>query len=175
VSTTGQRLIFRYVAATALVCGISLVYPRLIHVNHITIALTFFLAVVVSAARSGMGVALYVAVLASLAFSYCFFPPVGSLANSDPQDWVAIFVFLGTAIIASHLLHTRRQKAEIASRRSQELEQLYRFAQRLIASNRAADFIPKVPQHMVDAFQLRDAALFVARKRRDLPVWNLFP
>src|SRR5205814_2556160 len=101
-------------------------------------------------------------VLASLALSYSFFPPIGGLANSDPQDWVAIFVFLGTAIIASRLLQTHSRRTDIASRRCQELEQLYGFAERLIASNRAADFIPKVPHHMVHAFQLRDAALFVA-------------
>jgi K+-sensing histidine kinase KdpD len=157
-----ERYVLRYVTATGLVCGITLVYMHLVHVKHMTIALTFFLAVIVTAAWWGLAVALYLAVLSSLAFSYCFFPPIGSLANSDPQDWVAIFVFLGTAMIASRLFEGHRRRAETAHRRCRELEQLYGLAQRLVTRGKAADLVAAVPCHIVDAFHLHDAALFVA-------------
>ena len=43
------------------------------------------------------------ALLATVAFNYYFLPPVVTLTIADPQNWVALFAFLVTAIIASQL------------------------------------------------------------------------
>lgn len=45
---------------------------------------------------------------------YFFLPPVLSLTIADPQNWVALFAFLVTAITASKLSSIARQRADEA-------------------------------------------------------------
>ena len=42
-------------------------------------------------------------IAATLTFNFFFLPPVGSFTIADPQNWVALFSFLTTSLIASRL------------------------------------------------------------------------
>ena len=46
------------------------------------------------------------AVGATAAFNFFFLPPVGTFTIADPQNWVALFAFLVTALVASNLAGT---------------------------------------------------------------------
>ena len=43
-----------------------------------------------------------------LAFNFFLLPPVDTLTIADPQNWVALFVFLVVAIVASQLSSAAR-------------------------------------------------------------------
>jgi two-component system sensor histidine kinase KdpD len=58
-------------------------------------------------------------VAATLAFDYFFLPPVGSLDIADPQDWVALFSFVVTAVLGSSLSARAHSRALEANRRRQ--------------------------------------------------------
>ena len=80
------------------------VYRYVLGVSNPTIAaLTFLLVVLIVASASRLWVAVVTAVGAMLAFNYFFLPPVGTLTIADPQNWVALFVFLAVSLIASNL------------------------------------------------------------------------
>ena len=42
-------------------------------------------------------------IVAMLCFNFFFLPPVGTFTIADPQNWVALFAFLATALTASQL------------------------------------------------------------------------
>lgn len=90
-------------------------------VNPTTVALILLLLVLGTATMTRPRIAVVVAILATLALNYFFLPPVGTLAIADPQNWIALIVFLIVAVIASQLSAAAkdralaRQKAELAS------------------------------------------------------------
>ena len=84
---------------------------RHLPVNPTTVALTFLLVVLGLASRWGLSVATATAVVATLAFNYYFLPPIRTFTIADPQNWIALFAFLVTAIVASRLSERARREA----------------------------------------------------------------
>ena len=99
-----------------------------LNVNVTTVALTFLLAVLLASAYWGLSYALVLALGAAAAFNFYFLPPVGTFRILYPQDWVAFFAFLTTALVASNLAERARRDAGSARHRRRELEQLYELA-----------------------------------------------
>jgi two-component system sensor histidine kinase KdpD len=54
-------------------------------------------------------------IVAMLAYDYYFIPPANTFNIDDPQDWVALFAFLVTALVGSQLATRARRRAEEAS------------------------------------------------------------
>src|SRR5215475_11166663 len=97
------KLAVRCAASAIVVALLTLTYRAVIHVNPTTAALTFLIGVLVVSANWGLRPAIFMAVLATLAFNYCFLPPIGTFTIADPQNWVALIAFLVTAVVASQL------------------------------------------------------------------------
>lgn len=151
----------RFSAALLLVAGLAWLYHALIHVNNTTVALSFLLAILVLAAAWGMAEAVAAAVAAVLAFNYFFLPPVGTLTVADPQNWIALAAFLIVAVVSSKLSARARQQAQQASRGRREAEMLYSFCQLLLGEGNAAQLRNAIPHHLVAAFGLESAALYI--------------
>ncbi len=120
----------RLAAALAVVGGVTLVYVRwLPAANATTVALTLLLVGFVVAATSPLWIAVVASSVAMLCFNFFFLPPVGRFTIADPQNWVALLVFLGVSLVASRLSSTAREralaearKAADVSRKSEELK-----------------------------------------------------
>ena len=97
----------------------------LLHVNALIAALAYVLAVLVVAARWGLLESFATSIAAMLCLNYFFLPPILSLTIADPQNWVALFVFMVTAVTASQLSARVRNKAAEAQARTVEVERLY--------------------------------------------------
>lgn len=136
-------------------------YKRGPHANVTTVALTFLLAVLIISANWGFWYAAFVAVYATLAFNFFFLPPVGTFTIADPQNWVALFSFLATAVIAGQLSERARREALRANQRRREIEHLYAFTQRLLTLESVPEVLNLVPRHIVETFGCKGAAIFV--------------
>jgi len=121
------------------VVGITLVGYRGLHLNQTTMALAFLLGVLGISASWGLREAVFMSVIATLAFNYYFLPPIGTFTIADPQNWIALFAFLVTAVTASQLSARARRGARAAIERRQELERLYAFSQLLLSSDNPAE------------------------------------
>ena len=97
-----------------------------LRVNHTTVALMFLVTVLLTSAYWGLRYAVVVAIGATAAFNYFFLPPVRTFTITDPQNWVALFAFLITALVASNLSERARREAEGAKQRRGEVERLIR-------------------------------------------------
>jgi two-component system sensor histidine kinase KdpD len=172
----------RYAATAAVVLVIVFVYHVVIRVNHTTVALTFLIGVLIVSANWGLRPAVFMALVAALAFNYDFLPPVGTLRIADPQNWVALFAFLVTAIIASQLSERARREAERANERRREAERLYKFSQQLLSSDNVVELLNAIPRYIVEGLGVEAAAISLPNRPdvyrsspdvQDLPLHDL--
>lgn len=129
--------------------------------NPTTVALTFLLTVLLVAAYWGFRFSVFLAVLATLAFNYYFLPPVGTFTVADPQNWVALFAFLVTAGIASELADRARRQTADAVQRRRDVERLYSFSQRLLATDNVAELLNAIPLYVCEGFGGKAAAVYL--------------
>lgn len=97
--------------------------PMLPPVTPTTAALVLLLIVLATAARARLSVALAVAIAATLVLNYFFLPPIGTFVIADPQNWVALVVFLIVAVLASNLSAAMQARARDAIERAQLLRE----------------------------------------------------
>lgn len=143
----------RYTCVLAVVGVITAVGFRL-HVNHTTVALMFLVTVLLTSAYWGLRYAVVQAVVATAAFNFFFLPPVGTFTIADPQNWMALFAFLVTALVASNLAERARREAEGAKQRRREVERLYGLSQRLLASENTLELMNALPRYVQDTFSV---------------------
>ena len=119
----------------AIIGSVTFVCFKIFPVNATTVSAIFLLAILAIAARFGLVESVVASVAAMFCFNFYFLPPIGTLTISDPQNWVALFAFLITSIIASQLSAQARQRAEEASARQREMERLYELSRALMLSS----------------------------------------
>jgi two-component system, OmpR family, sensor histidine kinase KdpD len=133
VSPTTLLRIIRTPASAAMVIGIALLYHyAATSVNNTTVALTLLLAILGIAAAWGLVEATLASVIAVLCLNYFFLPPVGTLTIADPQNWMALFAFLITAVTASQLSVRAKKRAAEAVARRLEVEKLHALGQAML-------------------------------------------
>jgi two-component system sensor histidine kinase KdpD len=154
----------RVVACVLTVAAIVMFYKRGAHANVTTVALTFLLCVLLVSANWGFWYAAFLAVLSTLAFNFFFLPPFGTFTIADPQNWVALFAFLATAVIAGQLSERARRETVKANQRRREIERLYSFSQRLLTIESVPELLNLVPRHIVETFNGKGAAIFITEK-----------
>jgi len=171
--------ILRFALAAATVFAITFVYFRWLHVNPTTVGFTYLLAILVVSAVWGLRYAVFMAVLATLGYNYFFLPPTFRFVIADPQNWVALFAFLFTAVIASELSERARREASQSNRRRREVERLYDFSQRLLVSESIFELLNAIPRYIVESFGVASAAMFLESKQEayflDSVSKSLFP
>lgn len=151
----------RYVIVTAGIAAITAPAFRL-HVNQTTVALMFLVLVLLTSAYWGLRYAIFMSVVATAAFNFFFLPPVGTFTIADPQNWVALFAFLITALVASNLAERARREAEGAMQRRLEVERLYGLSQRLLASENVLELMNALPQYVQETFSVRSVVAISA-------------
>jgi two-component system sensor histidine kinase KdpD len=125
-SNRGTGDLVRLVGGLASIAATIVAFRVWLGVSNPTIAaLTFLLIVLIIASTSRLWVAFVTAIAAMLGFNYYFLPPVGALTIADPQNWVALFVFLVVSLIASNLSAAVRARAQEAQSRRDELARLF--------------------------------------------------
>jgi two-component system, OmpR family, sensor histidine kinase KdpD len=166
VKARWTKHLLRYAACVAATEIVVQVYRHLVNVNPTTVALTFLLMVLWVAAYWGFRFSVFLALLATLAFNYYFLPPVGTFTVADPQNWVALFAFLVTAGIASQLADRARRQAADANQRRRDVERLYAFSQRLLATDNVAELLNAIPAYVCDGFGAKSAAIYLLSSRQ---------
>jgi two-component system sensor histidine kinase KdpD len=165
VKRASDNPILRFAIAAATVCGIVVIYFRWLHLNPTTVGFTFLLAILVVSAAWGLRYAIFMAILATLAYNYFFLPPLFRFTIADPQNWVALFTFLFTAIIASQLSERARREAAQSNHRRHEVERLYAFSQQLLVTENVFELLNLIPKYLVDSFGVAGAAMFLESKQ----------
>ena len=143
----------RFSIVLVAIAAITVVDVRL-HINQTTVALMFLVTVLLTSAYWGLRYAVVMAVIATAAFNYYFLPPVRTFTIADPQNWVALFAFLVTALVASNLAERARREAEGAKQRRREVERLYGLSQRLLAAENVLELLNALPNYVQETFSV---------------------
>lgn len=115
-----------YLAAAVSVAVLTLALKLLGgHINATTVSLVLLLNVLLIATRWGSPPALAASILAMLCFNFFFLPPFGAFTIAAPDNWVAVVVFLITAVTAGQLSARAKRRAEEAEFGRREIERLY--------------------------------------------------
>jgi two-component system, OmpR family, sensor histidine kinase KdpD len=161
------KQILRLIVALAIVAAIiALFRQEFPNVNQTTVAVSLLMAILAVSAVWGMVISTFMSVAAMLAFDYFFLPPVGTLRIADPQNWIALFAFLVTAVVGSQLSGRMRREADAANQRRREIEKLYVFCQKLLGEGNVIQLLNAIPNHLIEAFEAGAASLFIAEKSK---------
>lgn len=132
-------------------------------VNATTAGFGYLLLVLVVAGSWGFIEASITSIIATLVFNFFFFPPVNTFNIVDTHNWVALFSFLGTALIASRLSTKAKMKALDAIERQKDIERLYSFSRAILLIGNSEPFAVQLVRKLVDIFQLTAASLYDRR------------
>lgn len=116
-------------AVTAVALALALLIDAYLFVANVV--LVFLGGVVLCAIRWGMRPALFACLLSVLALNFFLFPPIHDFRVQDPENVVAVVVFVAVAVFVGRLTAKARAAAALADRRAKANEHLYGFAGRL--------------------------------------------
>jgi two-component system sensor histidine kinase KdpD len=155
-----QILVMRAALGIAAIAVLTTAYVRFLIVNPTTVALSYLVVILLVAGSWGIVEATAAAVVAVFCFNFFFLPPVGTLTIADPQNWVALIVFLVTAVVVSQLSGRARQRNVEALSRQRDLERLYALSRSLLLSQSDAAAPSEIARFIADAFELPGLALY---------------
>jgi two-component system, OmpR family, sensor histidine kinase KdpD len=151
-------------AAVIVLVGLTAAYRGLLPVaNPTTVSLSYLLVILLLATRCGLWVSVAAAVLATTLFNYYFLPPTGTFTIRDIDNWVALFVFLIVAFVATNLSTAARARAQEAIARRDEVTRLFDLSRDILLTTESATALPSLPRHIARRFQLDTVTLFLPR------------
>ncbi len=120
----------RYLIDSVLAILGSLLITTIIFALHLypsipNISLTYILLVLALGSTRGLFAAVVSSLVAFLSFDFFLVPPFYTFTIARPEEWIALLVFLATAIITGQLTSALHLRAEQASRQARETRILY--------------------------------------------------
>lgn len=148
-------------AALALTAGVTVLFRlALPSLNAMSVGFAYLLVVLGVASGWGLSAALAASVAATAQLNFFFLPPVGSLTIQDPQNWVALTVFLATAAVASRLSATAQRRAAEAEAQRNDAARLYDLSRAILLANPSEE-TADLERALIHIFGMRDARIEV--------------
>jgi two-component system, OmpR family, sensor histidine kinase KdpD len=149
----------RYGLCAATVFALIAVCYWLLPVNATTVALLMLLLVLGVATKWGLPEAIFTSIVSVPGFNFFFLPPIGTFTISDPENWVALFAFLVTAVTVSQLSTQAKRRAEEAVAGRNEISTLYELS-RAMLMDEARDAVRVSVAKTGQILRLRHIAFF---------------
>lgn len=147
----------RYLLDSVLACIGAMLVTLIIYVFHLypdihNISIIYLLVVLALASTRGRYAAILASLIASLSFDFFLVPPLYVFTMDNPEEWIALFVFLVTAILTSQLAAALRERAEQADRRERETRVLYDLLRLTNHESEPERQLHTITRAVVDAF-----------------------
>ncbi len=155
-----MSLVLRLFVSVLSVAIVTFVATELIPVNASTAGFAYLLVILIIASGWGFLEASITSLAATGLFNYYFFPPIGTLTIADPQNWVALFTFLSTSLIASRLSTAARRRTLDAEARQRDLERLYTFGRAILLVDSSEPIAKQLCRKLAETFHLSATALY---------------
>jgi two-component system sensor histidine kinase KdpD len=140
LASVGALLVTSFIYALQL-------YPRIPNIS-----IVYLLVILALASTRGRYAAILASLVAFLAFDFFLVPPLYVFTISRVEEWIALFVFLVTAILTSQLAVALRQRAEQADRREREARILYELMYATNSEEEPERQLQVIAQAIVDVF-----------------------
>ena len=140
----------RVVALAALIAAATLVIAALEpFVPVISLGALYIVVVLAAAVLWGLAYAVGVSFVSLLVFNWFFLPPVHTFALEDASNWIALLVYLVTAVVTSELAARMRRRAAEAERRERDAALLADLAARLLERGDLTELVERVEERSV--------------------------
>jgi two-component system, OmpR family, sensor histidine kinase KdpD len=165
------RDLLRLFTALGAVAALTALYFEWLHVTNPTIvALSLLLVVLVAAAISHLWIAIATSVVAMLCVNFFFMPPVGTFTIADPQNWVALVVFLAVSLVASNLSSVARARADEALARRDEVGRLFDLSRDVLLMTDSREAVAQIARFVARRFDLEYVAICMPEQAG----WSIF-
>ena len=159
----------RYLIDSILAIVGTLLITAIIYTLHLyptipDISLAYLLIVLALAGTRGLYAAVLSALVAFFSFDYFLVPPLYTFTIGRFEEWLALFVFLATAIITGQLASAMRLRAEQAGRQARETRILYELVRATNSEEDLEQQLSIVAHAIVDVFSswgVRDCAILL--------------
>jgi K+-sensing histidine kinase KdpD len=168
----------QYLLDSLLAVGGALAVTGIVYASHLyptipNISIVYLLVILVLASTRGRYAALIAAVVAVLSFDFFLVPPLYSFTISRWEEWIALCVFLTTALLTSQLAAATRQSAEQARLREREARILYEVGRVLNSTGRLDEQLDSIALSLVRVFSpwgVRECALLLPDENGTLSI-----
>jgi two-component system sensor histidine kinase KdpD len=134
-------------------------------VSATTAALGLLLVVLGAATAARLRIAIVASVVGMLTLNFFFLPPVGAFTIADPQNWVALIVFLIVAVIASNLSAAAQDRAKEAIARRNEVTRLFDLTRDVLLTTETTGAIDALARYVARRFELAKVAICLPVER----------
>jgi two-component system sensor histidine kinase KdpD len=112
--------------------------------KEVHVALILLLVVLGASAGGGRMLGLATAAASFVVFDVLFLPPYNTLVVANPLDWLVLFAFLVTSVIAAQLLYRAQEEARTAHARAAEIDRLATLGAETLNPAHAAEALEAV-------------------------------
>ena len=132
----------------------------------LSLGVLFVFAVLPIAVAFGLVYALLVSVASMLSFNWFFLEPTHTLHLTDGENWVALAVYLVTALVVSALARRSRERETEARRRALEASLLAEVATALLDSDHVQNELREISARVAEALGVVRARIELDSVRR---------
>ncbi len=125
------------------------------------VSMVFLMAVVFAAVTFGIWPAIFASALSFIAYNFLFIEPLYTFTVAQPDELLALVIFLAIAVITSTLAGRVREQAQIAVGRMRATRRLYEFTRRL-SGIAAFEDLPEAAATEIHASLARPAVILIS-------------
>jgi two-component system, OmpR family, sensor histidine kinase KdpD len=160
LSTRRPPLLLGVVAACGLI-GLEtlLLYPLGEVAPSVSLGVVFLVGVLIVAIVWGAWLGVATSLVSAAAFNFFHIPPTGEFTIAEAENWVALVVFLITAVVAAGLAEAARHRAQEAEQRGREADLAAELARVLLGAADLSSALGPAAQRIAQALGLRSARI----------------
>ena len=159
----------RYLIDSLLAVAGALAVTGIIYAYHLyptipNISIVYLLVILALATTRGRYAGILAAVVAFLSFDFFLVQPLYTFVIARAEDWIALFVFLATALVTSQLATVTRRSVEQARLREREATILYEAGRVINSTDRLDEQLDSIALALVRVFSpwgVRECALLL--------------
>jgi two-component system, OmpR family, sensor histidine kinase KdpD len=159
----------------AVAATIAVMLPLRGALGVLNVLLIFLLVTFVVALSLGSGPATLTAVLSFLAFDFLFIPPYYTFSVAKSDHVLALFVYLGVAIVTGQLVARVRTRTEIAERERRRTSLLYELNAALVGGLTADAILATIVERVVGVYGANASRILVPDTEDTLRVAARYP
>jgi two-component system sensor histidine kinase KdpD len=171
--------VLRVIASLLSIAALTFIAFRIIPVNATTAGFLYLVTILLLAHYGGLIESIAASFAAAICFNYFFLPPILKFTISDPQNWVALFAFLATAILVSKLSATAIAQTQAALDRQTEMERLYALSRGILLIGDDQSVAKQAARQIARTFDFSGVSLYERATgeihragKQDMPDWD---
>jgi two-component system, OmpR family, sensor histidine kinase KdpD len=153
--------------AVAVAVTTALIFPLREIAPAVSTGVVYLLGVLIVSIYCGLGYGVLTSVLSAAAFNFFHISPTWHLEVADGENWVALAVFLISALIVSSVAEQSRARADEAEMRRREADLAAQTASSLLDSADVRATLRETSAGLAGALELSWAAVELGEVRRD--------